>query len=104
MTKTDNNTVCSDDSNGTQSNNNDDYSKTDHMGKTAPSTFSSAMLYNNKQQKQIKQAVTHKEPPAAFPLPPAVPMIASTFSKLLKSEISKLASGHLNISNCTFNL
>eukprot|EP00957_Ditylum_brightwellii_P079406 6038202-Ditylum_brightwellii.AAC.1 len=95
----DNNTVCSDDSDDTCSNNNDDYSKTDQMGKTAPSTFSFAMLCNNKQQK-IKQAVTHKELPAAFPLPPTVPMIASTFSEMLKSEFSKLASGHLNISNC----
>eukprot|EP00957_Ditylum_brightwellii_P132566 10109659-Ditylum_brightwellii.AAC.1 len=67
----DNNTVCSDNSNDTRSNNDDDYSKTDQTEKTAPPTFSSTMLCNNKQQKQIKQTVTHKELPAAFPLPPA---------------------------------
>ena len=104
MAKTDNNTVCSDDSNETRSNNDHDYSKTDQMQKTAPSTLSSAMLHDNKQQKKIKQAVTHKELPATFLSPPAVLMIALTFSKMLKSEFSKLASGHLNISNCTFNL
>eukprot|EP00957_Ditylum_brightwellii_P080686 6136624-Ditylum_brightwellii.AAC.1 len=55
----DNNTVCSDNSNDTHSNNNDDHSKTDQMGKTAPSTFSSAMLYNIKQQKN--QASSHSQ-------------------------------------------
>eukprot|EP00957_Ditylum_brightwellii_P111246 8483055-Ditylum_brightwellii.AAC.1 len=79
----DNNTVCSGNSNDRSSNNNNDYSKTDQMEKTAPSTFSSAMLCNNK-QKKIKNVVTHKESPAAFPLPLAVLMIALTFSKMLK--------------------
>eukprot|EP00957_Ditylum_brightwellii_P175947 13397423-Ditylum_brightwellii.AAC.1 len=67
----DNNTVCSDNSDDTRSNNIDDYSKTDQMGETAPSTFSSAMLYNNKQQKKSsKQSLTkncwrffHRHPP-----------------------------------------
>eukprot|EP00957_Ditylum_brightwellii_P000886 70467-Ditylum_brightwellii.AAC.1 len=50
--ETDNNTVCSDNSDDTRSNNDNDYSKTDKMGKIAASTFSSAMLCNNKQQKK----------------------------------------------------
>eukprot|EP00957_Ditylum_brightwellii_P031229 2367185-Ditylum_brightwellii.AAC.1 len=52
MTNTDNNTVYSDGRDDTCSNNDDDYSKTDQMEKMAPSTFSSTMLYNNKQQKK----------------------------------------------------
>eukprot|EP00957_Ditylum_brightwellii_P161124 12267814-Ditylum_brightwellii.AAC.1 len=74
------------------------------MEETVLSTFSSAMLCNNKQQKQVKTEVTHRELPATFPLPPGVPMIASAFSKMLKSEFSKLTLRHLNISNCMFNL
>eukprot|EP00957_Ditylum_brightwellii_P065594 4975014-Ditylum_brightwellii.AAC.1 len=54
-TEADNSTVCSDDSKDTCSNNDNDYSKTDKTKKTAPSTFSSGMICNNKQQK-IKQA------------------------------------------------
>eukprot|EP00957_Ditylum_brightwellii_P142389 10848772-Ditylum_brightwellii.AAC.1 len=99
----DNNTVCSDDNNDTTSNNDNDNSKTDQMEKTAPSTFSSTILYNNKQQKN-KNEVIHKELLATFPSQPAVPMIALTFSVMLKSEFSKLASGHLSISSCMFNL
>eukprot|EP00957_Ditylum_brightwellii_P191721 14594941-Ditylum_brightwellii.AAC.1 len=99
----DNNTVCSDDSNNSSNINNDDYSKTDQMEETPPSTFPAAMLCNNKQQKQVKTEVTNKQLPDAFSLPPAVPMIALTFSEMLKNEFSKLALGHLNISNCTVN-
>eukprot|EP00957_Ditylum_brightwellii_P029859 2259064-Ditylum_brightwellii.AAC.1 len=69
------------------------------MEETAPSTFPAAMLCNNKQQKQVKNKVTYKELPAAFPSQHVVLMIALTFSKMLKSEFSTLTLGHLNISN-----
>eukprot|EP00957_Ditylum_brightwellii_P204014 15337214-Ditylum_brightwellii.AAC.2 len=77
----DNNTVCSDNSNDSNSNNINDCSKTDQMEETTTTNFPAAMLCNNKQQKQVKNEVTHKELPSAFPLPPTVPMIALTFPK-----------------------
>eukprot|EP00957_Ditylum_brightwellii_P135471 10329014-Ditylum_brightwellii.AAC.1 len=100
----DNNTECSNNNNDSGSNNDNDYSKTDQMEETASLTFPAAMLCNNKQQKQVKNDVTHKESLATFPLPPAVLIVALTFSEMLKIICSKLASGHLNISNCMFNL
>eukprot|EP00957_Ditylum_brightwellii_P147106 11200851-Ditylum_brightwellii.AAC.1 len=63
----DNNTVCSDNSNDTHSNNNDDYSKNDQTEKTVPSTFSSAMLCNNKQQK-IQESSHSQRIVSRFPI------------------------------------
>eukprot|EP00957_Ditylum_brightwellii_P080693 6137002-Ditylum_brightwellii.AAC.1 len=76
-----NNTECSDGSNYSSSNNRNsdynDYSKTDQK---LPATTKSS---KNKQANVKQEVATHKELLATIPLPP---------------------TGHLNISNCTFNM
>eukprot|EP00957_Ditylum_brightwellii_P112860 8604858-Ditylum_brightwellii.AAC.1 len=79
----DNTAVCSNNSDDNCSNNNDEYSKTDQTEKQHHQSFH-LQCYATISSKKFKQAVTHKELLAAFPSPPAVPMIALTFSKMLK--------------------